>query len=286
MAKHKNSIQVVIKRVNSINHSNTKAAEEYSKSASVSIGSYFNKSKTGTGLDTTETDLLMPILIDYESTDRQFRKHVTKYFDSINTKIPYDGLTLEIGLKEDNQKPVSSSNMPIDVEDYVKYHHAKGHPFMASSEEEARGTHSKQYYIEDSKELKKKRSEEIKLKDEAIAKYLEIKSDSKLQSQVLIALGIELKDKEGNPIDKLDVLRSKSEEDPSTFLEIANNPNLKYIAFINDLVTYKVVRKEGNRYLFEGSQLGASQVDFIEYLKDEANSDTLTILKAKLSSEK
>ena len=42
-----------------------------------------------------------------------------------------------------------------------------------------------------------------------------------------------------------------------------------------------IIKKEGNRYIFDAVQVGATEKDFIEYLKDDNNNETVAIIKAR-----
>ena len=53
--------------------------------------------------------------------------------------------------------------------------------------------------------------------------------------------------------------------------------------FVSRLVSAEIVVKEGGRYLYGGEQLAISLTDFVLYLQDKVNSETLGIMKAKLA---
>lgn len=290
--QHTNSKSITIHRKAPFHHQANKEMVDWFKDAKRSIGSYFEKgsSRTATGLSPAEIDILLPYVIDEESTDRDFRKAVTKYFDAISTNIPHEGKKLEIGLKVDNNKPIIFKNeggkevynLPIDIEHYIRYRHITNHPLVAKNKEDGKSNKLYEYYIEDVEVQDLSSEKFLKDRDEALALYLGISKDEAMVDRILATLGINYRELKG--FQKISKLKSLAENKTtiSRFMEAVKNPNLKYEKFVYDLVTNKIVRKEGNRYLFENEQVGATKEDFILYLKDEANSETKLTLKARL----
>jgi len=290
----KSSTIIEIKRRSNLAHQDAKVLELYQSKAKVSIGSYFmrDSKKTATGLSFEEIDFLMPYLIDNSSSDREFRKEVTAYFDAIDTKIPAEGLKLEIGLK-DNSKPLGVNlagkdepvklNTPLNIEDYVVYKHAIGHPIVATSFEDAQGNYHKTLYVVDKKKQQDKADSSRKIADKALALYLANSEDTPKMKQVLIYLGITLRDiKTGQAKDVNTEFKKASINSPVGFIKALEDEDLTYIAYINSFVAKKVLRREGNRFIFENENLGNSEKDFVEYLKESKNEGTFEILKARL----
>jgi hypothetical protein len=284
------SVIIEIKRVTKLQHQNKEAANKFALQGKVSIGSYFETgtSKTATGLSRSEINLLLPLLIDFDVQDRDFKKEVTKYFDSMFTQIPSTGRELETGLM-DNSLTLGAKlkeggvNLPLEVEDYVAYRHCLGFPFLAKSLKEAKGDPRKTLYILDRKKESLESTSKRELQDTSFAKYLAIKDDSKMVSQVLSALGVSTRDLiTGKALDEVSLLKDASMKRPKAFIQAADNKDLKLIYTINSMVNLKIVIKEGTRYIFEGSQLAVSMKDFIEYMRDSKNSKTVAVLKARL----
>src|SRR6187551_879291 len=147
-SSHANSKKVTIFRSGSfMSRAQGADTDEYFSMGKVSVDSYFEKKdsrRVATGLSFEEEELLLPSFVDASPQEREFRKNVSAFYTDISTKIPYPGgITLEIGLSSNNDKPVSKDNMPLDTMDFIRWRHAKGHPFMAASKEEAEGNQMK-----------------------------------------------------------------------------------------------------------------------------------------------
>ena len=285
-----NSRVVEIQRKLPFNHSSQKGLEEWFKNFKQSIGGFFEKgsTKTGTGFNYNELSILMPHLINAEAGDKDFKKLVQKYFDDINTVIPADGRKFEIGLLLDNNESITYSedaggskifNLPINIEDYVRYHHAIKHPFTAMTKEEGKENSIKKYYVVDETKAKANKLEFEKLQDEASAKYIAIKGDTIKVEGILAAMGINYLEIPSD--ERVSALKQQAQDKPTEFLKYADNSDLKYIRQIEKLVNSKIVIKEGNNYIFESDNIAKSKSGFVAWLKDEANSETVTILKAR-----
>jgi hypothetical protein len=173
-----------------------------------SIGSYFankHSSRKGTGLNEDELKLLLPHLLNLSAESMDFRKEVDKYYTEINTNIPYkEGIEVEIGLVLDNAKPVTwyeehpdpfdatkqikVYNMPENLEDYVKYRHAKGHPHCAGSPKLAKGNPTIFYYIEDPDVTVQDAVDDSDMADKASALYQQLKDDDRKMKAILTLL--------------------------------------------------------------------------------------------------
>jgi hypothetical protein len=288
---------VEIHKYNNLAHENTKGAKDFMEQAKVSIGSYYHSvggkatKKTATGLSFEEIDLLMPLIIDYDESDREFRKEVTRYFDAIDNKVP---LTLEVGLK-DNSKELGIDlnegvkgakpklNLPLNVEDYIVFNHAKGHPHVALSEDEAIGNYFKSMYIVDDSKIEEELLQDIDISDKALALYIQNKDKKDIVLQALSYLGVSLVEPiTGKKLSPEAAFKAQATKNPKNFIKCIQDEDLPYVAKINSYVKRKIVRREGNRYIFENKVLGASTKDFVEWLKDKSNSETIIILKARL----
>jgi hypothetical protein len=288
--KHPNSYEVKVKRLVPFNHEAQDQQQEWFKNTSRAIGSYFQgggSKKVATGLSVLEVDELMPMLVNAENTDKDFRRLVENYFIEINTKVPHEGLTLEVGKKIDNNKPIlfkdedgkMVKNFPIDVEDYIKYKHAIGAPNVKPTEAEGKSDPTAWFYvIDENKEVTQAAKTQSAI-DAALGHYLNIKDDERKVAMYLTLLGEVVKDI--NPNLRASTLKQHAETNPGRFVETVTDDNATLKYQINRLVTSGIVNKEGTRYLFEGTQLASSLLDFVEYMKDAANSETVGILKAR-----
>lgn len=291
-SNHPNSKTVTIFRAGSfLSRAQGETVQDHFASSSVSVGSYFesaNSSMVGSGLDFKEQELLMPILVDAPKEDREFRKLVRAYFEAINTKIPHNtGCVLEIGLLESNDKPLSKDNMPIDISDFVRYRHARAHPYMAQSMQEANSNPLKQYYIFDKVEAQKKINTRDKVKDAAMQIYLAAKKEIAKVNMMLTLLNVDIREYEvgeAGDAQKVVKLRELAETDPTKFVKIHDEEDMDIRYWIEAMRTTGVMKLIGQKYVDGETNkvIGNTLEETMFYFKDETNSDQVTLLKARL----
>ena len=288
MNTHPNSKKVTIHRLLPFNHEAQKGLEDWFGNANKSVGSYFKKGgskRVETGLADWEAEELLPMMVNADSTDKDFKTKVEAYFIDINTKIPENGRELEVGLKLNNSegllhKEGDKVNHPISLEDYIMYRHALGFPFLEPNKEAGESNPLCWFYMEDKTKESSHLVKTEALKDQALTMYLEVAKDTKKVNMFLSVLGVQYKNIE--VAERAIELKKKANENPENFIKALNDKSAATKFFVNRLVSSNVIQKEGARYLFEGEQLGASIIDFVKYLEDKANSETVGIMKARL----
>jgi len=297
--KHANSRKVTIFRAGSFLENAQKEAQEFMSMSKQSIGSYFSGtlgSSVGNGLSFAEIDVLMPLLIDIPKDDRTFREGVTTFFKQLLTTIPYGtGRELEIGLELDNSKPVTyvdsngTRNLPIKIQDYIRYRHAVGHPWVAGSKAEAQGNMLKIFYIFDPEAVSAQTAAIGKTYDEAMATYLGLKNDLEKVDAMLTMMDVDIRkfliieslDERADA--KMGELREKVQGDPAKFLEQYKGDHFEYRFQVLKMINTGVIRKIGSQLVDNetGGILGHNMEEVIYYLKDVNNSEKVAILKAK-----
>jgi hypothetical protein len=291
--KHKNSRIITIFRAGSfLSRAQGPAIEEHFASSKVSVGSYFesvNSSMVGSGLTFEEQNILLPLLVDAPKEDREFRKLVRAYYENIDTKIPYGtGCILETGLIKDNNAPISEDNLPIELIDFVRYRHAYHHPFMAKSKEEAESNALMQFYIFDKNQVQDKAAAKTITKDAAMAMYLTIKKDESKVNMMLTLLNIDPREFPQTPAgldQKIQKLRSlaEGEKTAAKFAEVHDAEDFDIRYWLESMKTTGVLKVFGGKYVDAETQktIGNNLEEAIFFFKDEANSATIGILKAK-----
>jgi hypothetical protein len=290
---HPNSKKITIFRAGSfLVRAQGEGIADYYQSSNVSIGSFWegpNNQKAGSGLSYEEKELLLPHLINAEKDDRDFKRMVEEYFHDMSTKVPYGtGVTLEIGLKEDNNKKVSANNMPLNIAEYVKYRHHVNHPDMAQNKAEAESDPRKQYYIFDPTENQRRRVEKNKEKDAAMQIYLKLANETEKIDMMLVMFEIDPRefeigeDRELIQETKLDKLRELSEQRPKDFTDNYTQQDLEIKAWLRKMVTAKVLLKIGSAYRNAKDQriLGHNEAEAIAWFEDEQNEQEVALLKS------
>lgn len=291
--QHENSIKTKIFRAQThLGGSQGPDVQAYMGEAKVSIGSYFehNSMVIGSGLSITEKELLMPTFVGVSPTHPDFMKKVETFFIDLETKVPYGtGLTLEVGLTEDNSKPLSAKNMPLNPMEYIRYQQAKHHPFVGASKEEAEGTR-KLFYIFNAVELEKKKKAVSDTKDAALAVFLEVKQDPRKVKMMLTLLGVDTKIFTGKvAAETMQLeLRKLAELKPKDFIEIYSRKSFEAEYMIQSMLNLGIIKKYGEKYMNPSNHnalLASSLDELVFYFKDDENSETILSLKAQLQEK-
>lgn len=293
MTENKNSKKIRIKRAESfLARAQGKEIDDYFQSAIREVGSYFESSSSrriGSGLTLPEEKLLLPDILGVTSEDREFLKLRNNFYITMYSKIPYKGgLELEIGL-EDNSKPLSKDNLPLNLADYVRYRHHIKHPSVAESEGAAVGNQLKQFYVFDDIQVTGATDAVNEIKDDALEFYLKIKSDQKKVDMMLTLLGSDPRDTEGQTAEQTAQLRKEKLRQliyskPSDIVTLSTDKNFDTIYKMKSMVNTGVLKQVGTKYVITetGDTIGTYD-ETIEFFKDEtANNTTISILNTKL----
>jgi hypothetical protein len=271
--------KVKIKRKLPFYHEQQQELQDWFSDASTAIGSYWEKagsSRKGNGLNFEEENLLMPIILSVPKEDPTFRAEVAKYFRDINTIIPHEGLELTISLENDN-KPLSAKNMPVNVEDFVIYRHALYHPFTGADEIEAKANPLKKYYIEDGAKLVRQQREAVEEIDKAMQDYYTIKQTPKKVEMVLTLMGKNIEPGE-DPIVELSKI---VKQQPSLFHKVANDADLQVKYELRTLVANGVLDLVKGRFIrTDTAESLGTELQTVAWFKAKENSKDVTILRA------
>lgn len=288
-SEHKNSKRITIFRANNFVQSAQKDQNvaEFMSQSSKSIGPYLqsNTSKIiGSGLNLVEQNILLPYVLHMDADDKDFKKAVYNFFNSLVTKVGLThGITLEIGLLEDNSKPVSKTNLPIDVEEYIRYRHAKNHPWVAGSRAESDGNQLKYFYIHDSEAQERADNDKLVLQDKAESIWLEIKNHPTKVGMLLTLLGYDIREYLGRNEEQKKQLALKDviTNDAPRFLAVYEADRFELRYWLKAMVTANAVQQLGTSYVIAENKklIGRSEMEAILFLEDPANDDTVMYLK-------
>ena len=224
------------------------------------------------GVEGEEERKFLNGVLDVSPEHVDWPKHVKKFWTELAIKIPFEGVTLEVGLDEDGK--------PYSIMDYLKYRFALKHPYV--SEEGKDGLVGvKRYYIHDPKGDIISKNKKVKLSKDADKEFIKLTGDSKKMDRVLRLMS------EYNPItltndQKENYLYDIKNKEPKKFFKLCTDKNLDVKAEIEEMVEAGVLRKIGNQVVYIDEVIGETIEDTIVYLKNKKNSGTLTILRAKL----
>lgn len=291
-----NSHKVTIFRAPSFLADVQTGLDDYYAMSNKDVGSYWSGKGTkgqGTGLDFEEIDLLLPLVLDYQPGEREFKQQVKEFYSDMRTKIPHkEGMVLETGLRKSNTEPLSADNLPIIPMEYIRYRHALGHPWVAASREEAGGNRTKEFYISDPEAIRRIGTSTRETKEKAMEAYLILTKEAKDKpakiDDIIAVLG---QDPRGFKTldEKLDHLEAMvNSTDPlisGKFLEVATDKKIELRGFVSKLVYTNILRTVGSRYLVQETDkiLGDSLEEVLLELEDTTkNGQLITVFKAQL----
>lgn len=292
-SEHNNSRKVTFFRSNNFvqaaqNPDANEQVADWMSMSSKHISPYWESSGgriIGSGLTIKEQELLMPELLYMTPIDKDFKKAVFTYFNEIVTKVPFTGgKTLEIGLLQDNNKPITKDNLPIDIEEYVRYRHAKNHPWVAGSRSEAQGNANKFFYMHDPELQLTQETDRLVLQDEANTIWLKIRDQPSKVSMILTLMGKDERDYSGRnkEIRQKNDLQELVNKKTSEFLKIYNDDRFEMRYWLKAMVNANAVKKVGVSYVWGDNNvmIGRSELEALLFLENPDNTDTVTMLKA------
>lgn len=257
------------------------------------IGPYFEPGGKviASGLNFEEQKLLLPEVLGIEPSDKDFRKSVTNFYHEMITKVPKDGIKLQVSLGNDNE-PLSSGNMPLNVPDYIKMRHILSHPEVAKDKTEAERNYVARFYIVDPDHVMKGAIDVNTLEDKATVVYMKYKDDMIKVDQILTVLGINIKSL--SHTDKVLKLKgfvkkdSKYNEVEQTeiferFIKVAEDKDLEYKYLIQEMIGAQYLQRVGNNIVYKesGEKIGDNIEDAVLFFKNAKNSRALNLLKAE-----
>jgi len=291
MTENPNSRIVTIKRAGSfLSRSQGKEIDDFYNDAIQEVGSYFessNSKRIASGLTIDEEKFLMPFLLGVDAKDREFFEKRNNYFMTMSTKVPYkDGLSLETGLT-DSSKPLSPDNMPLNISDYVRYRQIIKHPWVGKSEAEAKGNQLLKFYLYDAVKETAGTDTLNEDKDLALAHYLKIKDVPEKVDMMLTLLSIDPRDIVGQTPEHTEKLRKQNlrtlvDKFPTKVVLLSKDKNFENKFTIQSMVNSGVLKVIGTRYIIsETDQPIGNYEETVDFFRDEKNSQTLQLLKAK-----
>lgn len=155
-----------------------------------------------------------------DNTVNEFRKEVNQYYEGLSCFIEHKGRDFEIGLLEDNNKPVSETNRPINVLDYITYK-ALFENDIEVAENETEGRSASFFWFYKKSKTQEKKEQLLKQENISYANtcYDKIRELSLVHKVMLSELGMII---EKEAIDNSIALHKFVNDNPVKFIELYN----------------------------------------------------------------
>lgn len=247
------------------------------------IGSYFKKGTTipDSGLESEVVKELLPPVIGKSDTHPDFWKEVNEFYDNLETEIPAEGLLLNVALM-DNSQPVSKSNPPENIMDFIRYNAIKGSPIVAATKTEGDCNSLKRYYIVNEHDEEEEIERKLQLEQQAEEIFYKIKDDESKITEVLNLLGIDTRGL--SKIVKIQRIKDEFKKKPVAFIKASNDKLAQKKHFIRKCIRAGILEelKMTIVYKEQGETIGETLEAAAIFLNDKANSALLKTLEAKV----
>lgn len=253
--------------------------QDVRKNAKRRLSSVFKNRKPLKGLSREEEKEILPRIIDADPEDKtRFSEKASKYWKELSVDVPSGGRALNISTDENGN--------PVYPEDYVIYKFAQAHPQVAEEENVAQRNRNKLFWILDPEEEKKETRKQVEVKSEAWKEFLKMKDDETKINLMLRVFANENPDQFTDFDEKVNTLNNELEQNPKSFVELANDDDLEKQDFVLQCIEHGVLRKVGNQVMHKDEVIGQGIDETVAYLKNKRNSSTLSQLKAELKEAK
>lgn len=257
----------------------------------MAIGPYWDGKVPASGLTFEEQRVLLPELLGIEPTDKDFRKEVNNFYHNILTRVPASGLKLQIGLEQDAE-PMSNTNMPLSLKDYITYRHVLKSPDVANGKDNAVRYGYTHFYIVDPQNNIAQAHKTNKLEDRAFELYIKFKDSIVKTDQILTMLGVKTdKLEHEDKILELKAYATKDAKAPESeqqaqllrFINVCEDKDLEYKFLIQEMIGIQYLKRIGSNIVYAetNEKIGESMEDAVLYFKNPKNSKEANILRHK-----
>ena len=239
------------------------------------------------GLSSDEERIVLPAIIGIEPSSPNWDSKTAEYWADFSLRVPHEGLVFNIWQGENNLPSLAN------VKDWIAYRFCVLSSKVAVSEDEYSNRDIYPFYIEDNREIVKKKTEKLAIRKEADLEFLKLfKKDAKGRLDILkINWVMEMFKKHDSTLgsykDMPDDLKEiyideQKDKDAITFLQIIRDDKLEERAFISECVSLGYVNHVGNAYYNGDEKMGDNMDESILYLRDAKHSSVLLSLKERV----
>lgn len=255
------------------------------------IGPYFDNKAPGSGLTFAEEGILLPEVIHMEYSDKDFRRAVTTFYHEFITRVPKEGIKLHVSLQDDS-KPLSKDNLPVNIKDYLSFRHLLKHPEVAPDQATAEKMYTCKFYLVDPEGVSKEAVKINELEDQATVIYMKYKDDAIKLDQILTMLGVNIRGLKNDQ--KVLKLKEFAKKDPKLneyeqraefdrFIKVAEDKDLEYKYLIQEMIGAQYLRRVGTSIAYEesGETIADDMEGAVIFFKNPKNSRELNLLKSE-----
>jgi hypothetical protein len=246
------------------------------------LGSHFVGQAPLRGLSKEQEEKYLPGILGIDADDREWSKTVTDYWAEFTISVPGEGVVLNISTLANGE--------PLNVRDWISYQWALKHKLVAANLSELRKDPRKMFYVYDPEEADKATNKQVISRMKAYQELIKLvgsKSEdakAKMGRVLRILTGVNPERLTDEQVQNR--LEQALTDDATAFYNVVTDKDLDIRAEIDEMLEYDVLSRIGNHLLFQDDIIGESMEEAIQYFKGKSNSQTVTILKAKLQESK
>lgn len=228
--------------------------------------------RINTGLSFEEEAFFLPMIINHQPNDPQFRQKVTEWYATLSEQVYYDGLELDASYEELDGKII-----PKNIKHYLLSRMLQADSTVKSNlrTEHDYDEYACKFELLDKSKQKEVENEKFAVDAAAMIEYVKlINSESSLETikEILI---IHYKSLDVNVIDiaKYDSLEAKQElkkileKEPEKFTKTAKDPQVKLRALIVEAIALDVISIIGDSYYFGEEKVGGKLKEVATYIQ-------------------
>lgn len=243
------------------------------------------------GLTREQEKIFLSEQLGINADSPTWENEIKKYWAEYTVKIPIAGIRVN---KAVYQREVNINgakvviDYPYNLSDYIMYNFVMESKDVAKTPEQKENMDLYKAYVEDYSILKAKEFSLLAEKDKADNNYVNLINDKNAENKINWIVERFRQPEENfmsfSLADKKLKLREIKDKEPLAFNEQFENPNLEQEAFLYQLLTVGILKKEGKLY-FNGVENLGSKAEAIEYMKNSTNSENILKFKALLEQK-
>lgn len=253
------------------------------------------------GMTREEEQIVLPEIIGHYGgyTDPRDRgefmqKRENFYINKVVTKVPGEGLRLEVGLEKPDE-PLSENNLPKNVMDYVRWRHAAAHPLVGLDLAQAEASPGIiKFYIDDQKASVEAAKELNDWEDKALIIYSDAVRNFDKTEMLLTLMGQNIENFDESEytlrLKKIATLDDNLSDAANLhrlkrFVAVAGDKDMQNNYEIIQMISADILQKHGMRIVIgeTGAEIGATMKEAVLWMKDKKNAKQVNILKAQYS---
>lgn len=240
------------------------------------IGASYNKYGTVLkGIEGEEERKVMPEILGISANDLSFNKKCEEFWYNISIQVKHgSGTKLNITVRD---------GVPLYPLDYIKWKFALVHKQVAKTENSLEGNPYALFYIFDPISAQTLQISELKIRNDAKLKYLELIQDEAKVDAVIAVLTDYKNPSILSKEEKELILEDRSSKKAEEFIKVVTDKKLIMKAFVYRAISAGVFKQSGSRLMYDEVILGENLDSTVAFLHSKEGSKYYVTAEGKLN---